>query len=162
MFRPEVVAFTPLLDSLMMASTWQPSRMPLLFFMQPLPMALTPAGPSTSGPPWALSYTESNGVDQAKLGPPAESANFETLPVCETPNGPGAILKYLPASATYMLPWPSKATPRGPFSPPTTGVIVQLAADATPPVAKNIAAPRSAAATPPTDLDLRITNPAPT
>src|SRR5207244_11098084 len=89
-----------------------------------------PSGPRTSGAPWALSYSESNAVDHTSRAPLSESRNLSTLPVRETPNGPGAMSKYLPVSDTYRLPRPSNATPRGPSRPDTTGVNVQPAPDA--------------------------------
>jgi hypothetical protein len=56
-----------------------------------------------------------------------------------------------------MLPWPSNATPRGLFSPPTTGAIVQLVlAEATPPPANSIATLISAADNVQSDLEIRI------
>ena len=58
-----------------------------------------------------------------------------------------------------MLPWPSKATPRGLFNPPTTGAIVQLVlADATPPPANNNATLISAADKIQSDLEIRISS----
>src|SRR3954453_6587853 len=117
---PPVAASTPGVDSLVIISSWHPLRCPWLVFMQPLPIALMPSGPSTSGGAdgSSVKYRELNPVVHAGVVEP--QANLSTLPVCVRPAGPEPAT---PDSETHMLPLPSKVIPRGAANPPSTGVI---------------------------------------
>ena len=65
------------------------------------PAAVTPAGPSTSGPPPKnVSYSELKAADHFRVAVPLPSENLSTLPVCDTPNCWPEMGKNLPASAT--------------------------------------------------------------
>src|SRR5215831_317373 len=111
-----------------------------------LPSGARPAGPRTSGPPpRKVSDSELNELDHLRVAVPWCSENLSTLPVWFTAQLIPDTDWNWPASATYRLPWPSKATPRGPFRPDTTGVNVQVgAAAATLPPVSPRPAPRTA------------------
>jgi hypothetical protein len=107
------------------------------------PSAARPAGPRTSAPPPRnVSDSELKAVDHSSVAVPLSSENLSTLPVWLTTKFVPETDWNTPASDTYRLPWPSKATPRGPFRPDTTGVMFTVGAVA--PLAKAVLLPASA------------------